>query len=165
MHLQRAAHGLGRGFQFLARAPATQVGDDHFLHVVAGEGFFGLADGVVGLPGDGFGAVSGRLGGWALLQLLDALSEPNKAEIVKRRGLELLVLTGEGAFQGGLRFAEFARAKLARAGIVEFARGGRRRLLRSGGGGGGAEGGQGDQEGEEGNPKSEVRGPKSKKRM
>jgi hypothetical protein len=78
--------------------------------------------------------------------LLDALSEPNEAEVVKRGGLELLVLTGEGAFQGGLGFAEFARAKLACAGVVEFARGGRRRLLRRGGGGGGAEGGQGEEE-------------------
>ena len=55
MHLQRAAHGLGRRFQFLARAPATQVGGDHLLHVVAAEGFIGLADGGVGLLGGGFG--------------------------------------------------------------------------------------------------------------
>ena len=49
MHLQRAAHGLGRRFQFLARAPAPHVGGDHLVHVIAAEGFIGLAEGGVGL--------------------------------------------------------------------------------------------------------------------
>jgi hypothetical protein len=84
------------------------------------------------------------------------LSEPNEAEIVKRGGLEALVLTGEGAFQGGLGFAEFARAKLARAGVVELSRGGGRRLLGSGGGGAGAEGRQGEKERDHFRPKSKV---------
>jgi hypothetical protein len=88
--------------------------------------------------------------------LLEALSEPNEAEIVERGGLEALVLTGEGAFQGGLGFAEFARAKLACAGIVELTRGGGRRLLGSGGGGGGREGRQGEKERERRGPKSKV---------
>jgi hypothetical protein len=88
--------------------------------------------------------------------LIEALSEPNKAEIVERRGLEALVLTGEGAFQGGLRFAEFARRKLACAGIVELSRVGGRRLLGSGGGGGGREGRQGEKERERRGPKSKV---------
>ena len=84
-------------------------------------------------------AGGGRLGRRSLLQFLDALSEPDEAEIVKRGRLEALILAGEGAFQGGLRFAQFARAKLPRAGIVELARsGGRRRLGAGADGRGGA---------------------------
>ena len=74
-------------------------------------------------------AVGSWLGRRAFLQFLDALSEPDEAKIVKRGGLESLILTGEGAFQRGLRLAQFAGAKLARAGIVELARSGGRQGL------------------------------------
>ena len=130
MHLQRAPHGLGGRFQFLARAPAPHVRGDHLLHVVAGERLVGRAQGGVGLLGAGSGAVGGRLGRRAFLQLLNALPESNEAEIVKCGWLESLILGGKGAFQRGLRFAEFACLKLARAGIVELARRGRRSGIR-----------------------------------
>ena len=78
-----------------------------------GQRVLGLAEGGVGLLGAALAAVGGRLGRRALLQLLDALSEPDKAEIVERGWLEPLVLAGEGGFQQGLRLAELARAEAA----------------------------------------------------
>ena len=71
--------------------------------------------------------------------MLDALPESHETEIVKRRRSELLLLTGKGAFQEGFCFAEFARPKLARAGIVELARCGWRSGFGGGRGGDGAE--------------------------
>src|ERR1019366_8042129 len=97
---------------------------------------------------------NGRLGRWAFLQLLDSLPEAHEAEIVKRGRTELLLLTGKSAFQRGLCLAEFARGKLAGAGVVELSRGVGRCRFGSGGEGGCAE--------EEGGPKSKVQSPKSK---
>src|ERR1019366_3485457 len=122
------------------RAPATHVGGDHLIQVVAPEGFIGLAEGGVGLLCGALAALDGRLGRWALFQLLDALSEAHEAEIVERGRSELLLLTGKGAFQRGLCLAEFARGKLAGAGVVELPRGVGRCWFGSGGSGGGAPG-------------------------